>query len=182
MNVRVHRGLRSTPADIPGLPATNLARMSAFTGRLVNFLSRRAPGMASKNMHKQVGKYRSSKGERGGKLFGKPVFVLDVVGRNSGESRPVVLMHVSQDDELLVCGSRGGHDDTPNWYKNLQAAGEAHVELGAERWAVTSRELEQGAGRDEAWKVLTGAYPDFAVYQTLTDRRLPISVLSRKGH
>ena len=156
--------------------------MSAFTGRLVNFLSTKTPRMASKNMHKQVKTYRSSKGQKGGKLFGKPVFVLDVVGRKSGESRPVVLMHVAQGNELLVVGSRGGHDDTPNWYKNLQAAGEAHVEVGPERWAATSRELEQGEERDEAWKALTEAYPDFAVYHTLTDRQLPISVLSRKGH
>ncbi len=139
------------------------------------------PGMGSKNSHKQVVKYRSSKGQQGNRLFGKPVFVLDVVGRKSGESRPVALMHVPRGDELLVIGSRGGHDETPNWYKNLQAAGEAYVEVGAERWAVTSRELEQGVERDEAWKLLTEAYPDFAVYQTLTDRQLPISVLSRKG-
>lgn len=93
----------------------------------------------------------------------------------------MVLMHVPRGDVLLVIGSRGGHDETPNWYQNLQAAGEAHVEVGAERWVVTSREVEQGVDRDEAWKALTEAYPDFAVYQTLTDRQLPISVLSRKG-
>ena len=68
--------------------------------------------MASKNMHKQVKTYRSSKGQKGGKLFGKPVFVLDVVGRKSGESRPVVLMHVAQGNELLVVGSKRPARDT----------------------------------------------------------------------
>jgi len=132
-------------------------------------------------MHKQVEEYRSSRDQKGGKIFGKPVFVLDVVGRKSGESRPVVLMHVPRGDELLMIGSRGGHDETPNWHKNHQAAGEAYVEFGSDRWAVTSRELEQGAGRDEAWKALTAAYPDFGVYQTLTGRLLPISALTPKG-
>ena len=107
------------------------------------------------------------------------IFLLDVIGRKSGESRPVMLMLAWRGDDLLVTGSRGGHPETPNWYKNLMAAGEAEVQVGADTWSVTARELPEGAEREECWRLLVEAYPDFASYQELTDRRLPVAVLSR---
>jgi deazaflavin-dependent oxidoreductase (nitroreductase family) len=113
--------------------------------------------------------------------MGKPTFVLDVVGRKSGDPHPVMLMLVRRGDDVIVCGSRGGHPETPNWYKNLAAAGKAHVEVGDERWAVDFRELAEGPERDECWKLLVAAYPDFESYQELTSRRLPVAVLSRKS-
>ncbi len=64
--------------------------------------------------------------------------------------------------------------------KNLAAAGEAHVEVGADRWAVSMRELDDGPERDECWALACAGYPDFASYQELTDRKIPVAVLSRK--
>ncbi len=113
--------------------------------------------------------------------MGRPIFLLDVVGRKSGEPRPVMLMLIRRGDDLLICGSNGGNPEAPNWYKNLAAAGEAYVEVGDERWAVNYRELEEGPERQECWKLLTAGYPDFASYQGFTDRRLPVGVLSRKA-
>ncbi len=69
----------------------------------------------------------------------------------------------------------------PNWYKNLSAAGEAHVEVGQDRWAVDYRELDEGPEREQCWKLLIAGYPDFASYQELTNRRLPVGVLGRKS-
>lgn len=81
-------------------------------------------------------------------------------------------------DDLVVTGSHGGHPKTPNWYLNLTAAGAATVEVPGDRWQVTARELEEGAERDECWRLLVDAYPDVGTYQELTDRRLPVAVLS----
>jgi deazaflavin-dependent oxidoreductase (nitroreductase family) len=91
-----------------------------------------------------------------------------------------MLMLVRRGDDLLVVGSNGGNPDSPNWFKNLAAAGEAHVEVGAERWAVRVRELEEGSEREECWELVVAGYPDFATYQELTDRRIPVAVLERK--
>jgi deazaflavin-dependent oxidoreductase (nitroreductase family) len=148
---------------------------------MVNFLNRRLPGLARLGTRRQVSQFRASKGRKGNKLMGKPTFVLDVVGRKSGDPHPVMLMLVRRADDLIVCGSRGGHPETPNWYKNLAAAGGAHVEVGDERWAVDFRELEESPEREECWKLLVSAYPDFASYQELTSRRLPVAVLRRKS-
>ncbi len=155
--------------------------MASVTGRTANFMSKHLPGLGRKGTERQVSQFRASKGAKGNKLMGKPVFLLDAVGRTSGVSRPVMLMLIRRDDDVLVCGSNGGNPMAPNWYKNLMAAGVAHVEIGADRWAVSARELDEGPERDECWDLLTAGYPDFASYQQLTDRKLPVVVLERQS-
>lgn len=153
--------------------------MATITGRAVNFLSKHVPGLNRMGTRRQIKQFRSSGGTKGNKLMGRPTFVLDVVGRSSGEPRPVMLMLVRDGDDLLVCGSNGGNPHTPNWFRNLMAAGGGHVEVGSERWAVTATELDDGPERDRAWKLLCAGYPDFASYQELSDRRIPVAVLRR---
>lgn len=153
--------------------------MASLTGRAANFMSRRLPAFGRWGTVRQVDQYRSSGGTKGNKLMGKPVFLLDVVGRTSGAPRPVMLMLVRRSDDLIVVGSNGGNPVTPNWYKNLMAAGGGSVQVGAEVWTVTARELADGTERDECWKLANAAYPDFATYQELTDRRIPVAVLER---
>ena len=141
-------------------------------------MSRRFPQLVAKGTHKQVEQFRSSNGTKGNTMFGKPVFLLEVVGRTSGEPRPVMLMLVRRGDDLIVVGSNGGNPVTPNWYKNLMAADRTEVQVGSERWWTTAREVE-GAERDECWALAAAAYPDFDTYAELTDRRIPVAVLER---
>lgn len=153
--------------------------MASITGRMANLMSRYLPALGRKGTERQVRQYRDSGGTKGNAIFGKPVFLLDVVGRTSGEPRPVMLMLIRRGDDLVVVGSNGGNPKTPNWYRNLMAAGGGQVQVGAERWAVAARELPEGPERDEAWGAACAAYPDFATYQELTDRRIPVALLER---
>jgi deazaflavin-dependent oxidoreductase (nitroreductase family) len=151
----------------------------SISGRLANLGSNHL-GAAARwqgRMHARL--YARYGGRRFGRWLRKPVFLLTVRGRKTGEPRPVMLMLVRRGDDVLVCGSNGGNRETPNWYRNLVAAGEASVTIGSETWEVTSREVE-GAERDECWALLTAAYPDFTTYDAHTERRLPISVLERR--
>jgi deazaflavin-dependent oxidoreductase (nitroreductase family) len=109
------------------------------------------------------------------------VFLLDVVGRSSGERRPVMLMYLPRGDDLVVIGSGGGSAATPNWYRNLMDAGGAEVQVGADRWSVAARELEDGSERDECWSLAAAVYPGFDSYQRFTDRQLPVAVLERRA-
>ena len=153
--------------------------MPTITGRLANLLSTRADGLALAAGRRHVERYRAAGGKKADTIRGLPVFLLDVVGRSSGEPRPVMLMLIRRGDDLLVCGSNGGNPEAPNWYENLMAAGEAHVEVGGDRWPVTARQVE-GDERAECWDLLVTGYPDFASYQELTDRQLPVAILERK--
>jgi deazaflavin-dependent oxidoreductase (nitroreductase family) len=154
------------------------ARVSA---RLTNFLARRVPAVSRKATARQVQKYRSSDGRKANTLAGFPVFLLDVVGRSSGERRPVMLIHAPRGEDLIVIGSGGGSAATPNWYKNLMAAGGGEVQVGGERWTVAARQLEDGPERDECWKRATDVYAGFDSYQQFTVRQIPVAVLERRG-
>ena len=160
-------------------PVATVVVMASFTGRMANLFAVRLKPASDIVSRRHVDRYRSSDGRKGATLIGKPVFLLDVVGRSSGEPHPVMLMLARRGDDLLVCGSNAGNSKTPNWYLNLIAAGGADVQVNAERWTTTARELPGGAERDECWELLVEAYPDFASYQEFTDRRLPIAVLER---
>jgi deazaflavin-dependent oxidoreductase (nitroreductase family) len=72
--------------------------------------------------NRQIRQFRNSSGKKGALLLGKPCFLLDVIGRKCGESRPVMLMLIRRNDDLVVCGSYAGNPETPNWYRNLMAA------------------------------------------------------------
>lgn len=87
-------------------------------------------------------------------------------------------MQVERGDQFVVCGSNGGNPDVPNWYRNLVAAEEAHVEVDGGRRHCTFTEVIDDAERDECWGLLVAAYPNFTSYQELTDRRPPVGVLS----
>ena len=152
-------------------------RMSA---RFSNLVARRFPAVGRSATKRQVDRYRSSGGRKGNTIVGRPVFLLDVVGRSSGEPRPVMLMHVPRGDDLIVVGSAAGAASTPNWYKNLLAAGGADVQVGADRWRVAARELDDGPERDECWTLANAVYPGFDSYQGFTDRRIPVAVLERR--
>lgn len=103
-------------------------------GRVANFMSRRFPHLVAKGTHKQVAQFKESNGAKGNKMFGKSVFLLETVGRKSGEPRPVMLMLARRGDDLIVVGSNGGNPVTPNWYKNLLAAEKTEVQVGPDRW------------------------------------------------
>jgi len=154
--------------------------MQAITGRLAHLFSTRLPGVVGWWMRSQKRRFLASGGKRGNKLLGRPTFLLEVVGRKSGRPRSVMLILVRDGDDLLVAGSNGGNPNVPQWYRNLMAAGEAHVQICAERRPVRVRQIE-GEERDRCWERLVATYPDFAVYQELTEREIPVAVLSRQS-
>lgn len=157
-----------------------MAERATLTGRVANLMSTRTPGLVNAYSRFQAGRFERTDGTRGAKLRGKPIFRLTVRGRKSGEPRSVMLMLARRGDDLLVCGSQAGTPQAPNWWKNLEAAREATVQVGGERYDVDARVVTDPAERAEAWSLLTAAYPDFAAYQALTDRVLPVAVLTRR--
>lgn len=112
-------------------------------------------------------------------LSGKPVFRLIVTGRKSGEPRPVMLMLVRDGEDLLVCGSNGGHPDLPNWWRNLVTTPRPEVQVGPDRWAVEVHVVDDDAEYERLWKLLVAGYQEFATYRALSERRFPIAVLRK---
>lgn len=127
---------------------------------------------------KQAEAYEASGGAEANLLRGRPVIVLTTVGAKSGRLRKTALMRVEHDGEYAVVASLGGAPKHPVWYWNVLA--HPHVELqdGAEKHDYVARELE-GDERDEWWARAVEAWPDYATYQTKTDRIIPVFLLTR---
>lgn len=128
---------------------------------------------------KQLEVYEGSGGTEGTTLRGMPVIILTTVGAKSGKLRKTPLMRVEHDGEYAVVASLGGAPRHPVWYFNIVK--EPHVELqdATEKHDYTAREV---FGDEKAlwWERAVQAYPDYADYQTKTDREIPLFVLTRR--
>lgn len=124
----------------------------------------------------QVETIERSGGTEGTTLRGMPVVVITSRGAKSGKLRKTPLMRVEHDGSYAVVASKGGAPKHPVWYYNLVA--DPHVELqdGPVRQDMTVR-LLSGDERAAWWERAVAAYPDYADYQTKTDREIPVFVV-----
>ncbi|HEX3908842.1 MAG TPA: nitroreductase family deazaflavin-dependent oxidoreductase [Mycobacteriales bacterium] len=124
----------------------------------------------------QVETIERSGGTEGTTLRDMPVIVLTNRGAKSGKLRKTPLMRVEHDGSYAVVASKGGAPQHPVWYYNLVA--DPHVELqdGPLKQDMTAR-LLSGDERAAWWDRAVAAYPDYADYQTKTDREIPVFVV-----
>ncbi|GAA4178645.1 nitroreductase family deazaflavin-dependent oxidoreductase [Gryllotalpicola koreensis] len=136
---------------------------------------------ASEWARTQAEKFEASQGAEANELKGKPIVVVTNVGAKSGKLRKTPVMRVEHEGEYAVVASKGGAPQHPTWYWNLKK--NPHVELqdGAHRGDYEARELEPGAERDAWWQRAVAAWPDYANYQTKTDRLIPVFLLTPRG-
>ena len=127
-------------------------------------------------VRKQVENYERSGGTEDTTLRGVPVVVVTSRGARSGKVRKNPVMRVEHEGKYAAIGSKGGDPKNPVWVYNLRA--DPHVELqdGADKWDMVAREVE-GDERAEWWERGVAAYPDYAAYQSWTDRLIPVFVL-----
>ena len=127
--------------------------------------------------------YESTRGLIGHRiLLGMPALMLRTTGRRSGKTRTNALVYGKDGDRLLVCASNGGHRKPPAWLLNLEADPEVEVQVGVRRWPGNAQALRPGdPDYDRLFAICNKANRgQFAAYQKLTDRPLPVVVLSRR--
>ncbi|MGO2745458.1 nitroreductase family deazaflavin-dependent oxidoreductase [Microbacterium sp.] len=124
----------------------------------------------------QAEKFEATAGADGGMLKGRPIIVLTTVGAKTGALRKTALMRVEHDGQYAVIASLGGAPQEPKWASNIRK--HPHVELqdGAVRLDYIAREVD-GDERALWWERAVEAFPDYAVYQTKTDRRIAVFAL-----
>jgi deazaflavin-dependent oxidoreductase (nitroreductase family) len=124
----------------------------------------------------QVELIESSGGTKGTTLRGMPVVVVTMLGAKSGKVRKIPVMRVEHEGVYAVVASLGGAPTNPVWYHNLLAHPLVELQDGPAKADYTVREV-QGVERDLWWERAVAAYPDYAAYQTKTDRVIPVLVL-----
>jgi deazaflavin-dependent oxidoreductase (nitroreductase family) len=130
--------------------------------------------------------YRRTGGRFGGNLrigagFRKPAptLLLEHRGRKSGKTFVSPLLYITDRPDVIVVASALGRREHPQWYRNLQAHPDTHIEMGAERRAVKA--VQAGANeRERLWPRLVEAYADFDSYQSWTEREIPVIILQAR--
>lgn len=120
--------------------------------------------------------YRMTRGRVGRRLVANDMLLLTTTGRVSGSPHTVPLLYLRDDQRLVVFASWGGRDTHPEWYLNLVEHPEAIVQVDDTRTPVRAR-TAQGAERERWWSAAQRAYDGYTVYQSRTDREIPVVVL-----
>ncbi|WP_319444924.1 MULTISPECIES: nitroreductase family deazaflavin-dependent oxidoreductase [unclassified Mycobacterium] len=121
--------------------------------------------------------YMESGGEKGTELKGRPVILLTTVGAKTGKIRKTPLMRVEHDGEYAVVASLGGAPKNPVWYYNIVANPRVELQDGTDTKDYDSREVF-GDEKAAWWERAVATWPDYAEYQTKTDRQIPVFVLT----
>jgi deazaflavin-dependent oxidoreductase (nitroreductase family) len=74
--------------------------------------------------------------------------------------------------------SRGGAPAHPDWYQNLVAQPEVHVQVMADRFKARAR-TAAAAEKPALWKTMTAIRPPYEEYQARTTREIPVVILER---
>ena len=107
------------------------------------------------------------------------LLLLTTTGRRSGESRTSALIFGRDGDDYLIVGSMGGAPKHPSWYHNLTANPDAEIQVRGDHIPVTTRTASDDE-KPRFWQIMTEVWPNYDVYQTRTDRSIPVVVLSPK--
>jgi deazaflavin-dependent oxidoreductase (nitroreductase family) len=123
--------------------------------------------------------YRRTGGRVGHRLPGAaPSLLLHTVGARSGKPRTTTLSYARAGDDYLVVASKGGADDPPAWYLNLEADPEVQVQVRDEVFTAHARTATPEE-HPALWAEMVGHWPDYDAYQAKTSREIPVVVLER---
>ena len=125
----------------------------------------------------QAEKYAESGGADAADMKGMPIILLTTVGAKTGKLRKTPLMRVEHDGEYACVASLGGAPKNPVWYYNIAKNSRVELQDGSVTQDYDAREV---FGDEKAvwWERAVEAYPDYADYQTKTDRQIPVFVLT----
>jgi F420H(2)-dependent quinone reductase len=110
-------------------------------------------------------------------MKGKPIILLTTIGAKTGKIRKTPLMRVEHRGEYGVVASLGGAPKNPVWYYNIKAHPQVELQDGDINKDYEAREVF-GDEKAAWWERAVEAFPDYAEYQTKTDRQIPLFVLT----
>jgi deazaflavin-dependent oxidoreductase (nitroreductase family) len=127
-----------------------------------------------------IDEFRANDGRVGGPFEGSTLLLLHHVGAKSGADRINPLVYNRDGDRYVVFASKAGAPTNPDWYHNLKAHPEVTIEVGTETIGVRAEEAT-GEERDRLFRAQTERSPQFAEYQSKTERVIPVIVLTPTG-
>ncbi|HEX5466357.1 MAG TPA: nitroreductase/quinone reductase family protein [Candidatus Limnocylindrales bacterium] len=106
------------------------------------------------------------------------LLLLSTTGARSGATHTAPMMFVPDGERIIVIASNAGATRIPDWYHNLVAHPDVHVELADEAFDARAVPLE-GEERDRMWASITERFPFFLEHETRAGRAIPLVALTR---
>ena len=125
-----------------------------------------------------VERYRETDGAEGHDWQGTTTLLLTTTGRKSGQQYTTPLIYQKHGDDYLIVASKGGADEAPQWYNNLQADPNVEVQVLGDKFKARARTAGPQE-KPEMWRVMAATWPQYDEYQKKTDREIPVVVLER---
>ena len=107
---------------------------------------------------------------------GTTILLLFTTGRKSGAQRTHALIFRPYGDAWTVVASKGGTDSPPDWFLNLEADPDVHVQVRGDRVRARAR-VATPEEQPALWASMVEAWPDYEDYQRKTSREIPVVVL-----
>jgi deazaflavin-dependent oxidoreductase (nitroreductase family) len=124
-----------------------------------------------------VTRYRETDGDVGYLWNGATALLLTTTGRRTGERRTSPLIFARDGGDYLVVASMGGAPRHPQWYLNITADPDAEIQVRGDRIPVRARTASADE-KQRLWRIVTEQWPNYDVYQSRTDRDIPVVVLT----
>lgn len=121
--------------------------------------------------------YLDSGGTEGHESNGVYTLVLATTGRRTGVPRRTCLIYGTSGEEFVVVASKGGADEDPAWFKNLQVDPNVGVQVGTRRFTARAR-VASSAEREHLWARMADIFPLYDEYAQKTDREIPVVLLA----
>jgi deazaflavin-dependent oxidoreductase (nitroreductase family) len=124
-----------------------------------------------------IDEFRANAGRVGGQFEGRDLLLLHHVGARSGADRINPLAYLRDGERYVVFASAGGRPRNPGWYHNLLAHPDVAIEVGSETVAVSAGVAAAGE-RERLYRLQAERLPQFAEYERLADRTIPVVILT----
>jgi deazaflavin-dependent oxidoreductase (nitroreductase family) len=125
-----------------------------------------------------VERYRETDGAEGHEWQGTTTLLLTTTGRKSGQKYTTPLIYRTHGDDYLIVASKGGADEAPQWFHNIEADADVEVQVLGDRFKAHARTASPEE-KPEMWKAMAATWPQYDEYQKKTDREIPVVVLER---
>ena len=120
--------------------------------------------------------FRFTGGRIGKRLVDNDMLLLTTTGRKTGQNHTVPLLYLTDDERLVVIASYGGRGYYPAWYLNLSDDPVVTVQLPGRTLEMVARAANPDE-RQHWWPRIVEAYDGYRVYQSRTEREIPVVFL-----
>jgi deazaflavin-dependent oxidoreductase (nitroreductase family) len=101
---------------------------------------------------------------------------LHTTGRKTGQRRSTMLTApICEEQRVVLVASKGGHQDHPQWYKNLAANPAVELTINSHTRAMRARTASPEE-KAALWPTIVAVYKGYDGYQRNTDRDIPVVI------